>query len=44
MNEYEEESVNYNRDIGAFEIVQCLAEKFLPKKNYTRQYKSPTDM
>ena len=44
MNEYEEESVNYNRDIEAFEIVQCLAEGFLPKNNFTRQYKSPTDM
>lgn len=44
MNEYEEESVNYNRDIEAFEIVQCLAESFLPKNNFTRQYKSPTDM
>lgn len=41
---YNEESVNYNRDIEAFEIVQQLAENFLPKNNFTRQYKSPTDM
>lgn len=41
---YNEESVNYNRDIEAFEIVQDLAENFLPKNNFTRQYKSPTDM
>jgi uncharacterized protein (UPF0371 family) len=41
---YSEESINYNRDVEAFEIVQSLAENFLPKKNYTRQYNSPTDM
>lgn len=43
-NIYREEAVNYNRDIEAFEIVQQLAEDFLPKSNYTRQYQSPTDM
>ncbi len=41
---YNEESINYNRDIEAFEIVQQLSENFLPKNNFTRQYKSPTDM
>jgi len=41
---YSEEAVNYNRDIEAFEIVQQLAEDFLPKSNFTRQYQSPTDM
>ena len=44
MNEYREESVNYNRDIEAFEIITHLAENFLPYNNYTRQYASPTDM
>jgi uncharacterized protein (UPF0371 family) len=43
-NAYREEAINYNRDIEAFEIVQQLAEDFLPKDNYTRQYQSPTDM
>ena len=41
---YSEESINYNRDVEAFEIVQSLAESFLPEHNYTRQYNSPTDM
>lgn len=44
MTEYREESVNYNRDIEAFEIITHLAENFLPNNNYTRQYSSPTDM
>jgi uncharacterized protein (UPF0371 family) len=43
-NAYREEAINYNRDIEAFEIIQQLAEDFLPKNNYTRQYQSPTDM
>jgi uncharacterized protein (UPF0371 family) len=38
------ESVNYNRDVEAFGIVKTLADAFLPEKNYTRQYQSPTDM
>ena len=37
-------SVNYNRDVEAFEIVQNLASGFLPEKNFTRSYQSPTDM
>jgi len=37
-------SVNYNRDVEAFEIVKDLAEQFLPSDNFTRDYKSPTDM
>lgn len=37
-------SVNYNRDVEAFEIVSNLAHNFLPESNHTRDYKSPTDM
>jgi uncharacterized protein (UPF0371 family) len=36
--------VNYNRDVEAFMIVSDLAKQILPKENYTRNYKSPTDM
>lgn len=38
------EAVNYNRDVEAFDIVKNLADTFLPEQNYTRHYKSPTDM
>ncbi|MDD3144794.1 MAG: DUF1846 family protein [Candidatus Gracilibacteria bacterium] len=41
---YSMKSVNYNRDVEAFEIVSKLAQDFLPETNYTRSYKSPTDM
>lgn len=37
-------SVNYNRDVEAFDIVKNLADGFLPAKNFTRSYQSPTDM
>lgn len=37
-------SVNYNRDIEAFEILKSIAEKIVSKDNYIRTYKSPTDM
>ncbi|MBP6086024.1 DUF1846 family protein [Patescibacteria group bacterium] len=36
--------MNYNRDVEAFDIVKNLADAFLPENNYTRHYKSPTDM
>lgn len=38
------DAVNYNRDVEAFEIVSRLAADFLPEENFTRSYKSPTDM
>ena len=41
---YSMSSVNYNRDLEAFEIVRDLANAFLPVWNYTRAYQSPTDM
>lgn len=44
LKNYWTSSVNYNRDVSAFEIVRDLAKKFLPENNFTRQYKSPTDM
>lgn len=37
-------SLNYNRDVEAFEIVKKLADSFLPDSNPTRKYLSPTDM
>ncbi len=37
-------SVNYNRDIEAFDIIKWISDKFLSKDNYTSFYKSPTDM
>ena len=44
LKAYGIESVNYNRDVEAFDIVRNLANAFLPEKNYTRHYQSPTDM
>ncbi len=44
LKAYWVESVNYNRDVEAFDIVKNLADAFLPENNYTRHYKSPTDM
>jgi uncharacterized protein (UPF0371 family) len=38
------ESVNYNRDVEAFELLQRLAEEFVSPANAMRSYKSPTDM
>ncbi len=41
---YGVKSVNYNRDVEAFDIVKNLADTFLPATNPTRKYQSPTDM
>jgi uncharacterized protein (UPF0371 family) len=41
---YGVDSVNYNRDIAAFQIVSKVAKEFLPKSNFMRKYQSPTDM
>lgn len=38
------DSVNYNRDVDAFEIVTNVGKKFLPTDNFVRTYQSPTDM
>jgi len=37
-------SVNYNRDIQAFEIIMDIAKKIVTHKNYMVKYQSPTDM
>lgn len=41
---YGKRSVNYNRDVEAFEIIRMLSNLFLPENNHMREYKSPTDM
>lgn len=38
------DSVNYNRDIEAFEIVMSIAKEVVTHKNYMVKYQSPTDM
>nr|MDD3719996.1 DUF1846 family protein [Candidatus Gracilibacteria bacterium] len=37
-------SVNYNRDVEAFNIIKLFTDKFISKENYIYNYKSPTDM
>jgi len=37
-------TVNYNRDVEAFPIIKEIFDRVLDKKNFSRQYKSPTDM
>lgn len=41
---YGKESVNYNRDVEAFEIVTSIASKIVNKSSFMNTYKSPTDM
>ncbi|MFA4826689.1 MAG: DUF1846 domain-containing protein [Candidatus Shapirobacteria bacterium] len=41
---YGKEAVNYNRDVETFSIMQRMFEKLLSEKNFTRSYRSPTDM
>ena len=41
---YGQDSVNYNRDVEAFEIVMSIAKKIVNHKNYMVKYQSPTDM
>lgn len=41
---YNIKSVNYNRDIEAFNIIKSIIINFIPKSNYMSTYKSPTDM
>lgn len=38
------ESVNYNRDVDAFQLLKNLINEFVDKENYMHEYKSPTDM
>ena len=37
-------SVNYNRDVEAFDIVMRIAKAVVSEKNEMRNYRSPTDM
>ena len=41
---YGKRSVNYNRDVEAFEIIKKMTESFLEPSNYMSSYRSPTDM
>ncbi|MBU0626920.1 DUF1846 domain-containing protein [Patescibacteria group bacterium] len=41
---YGKDSVNYNRDIEAFEIVMNITKNVVAKTNFMNTYKSPTDM
>lgn len=41
---YGVQSVNYNRDIDAFEIIEKIAQTIAPAWNLMRSYRSPTDM
>jgi len=41
---YWKNSVNYNRDVEAFEIVMKIAQKIVKPENFMCNYKSPTDM
>ncbi len=41
---YGKRSVNYNRDVEAFEIIKMLVDKFLERSNPMQEYRSPTDM
>lgn len=37
-------SINYNRDVQAFEILLKLGNEIVDKDNFIRMYRSPTDM
>ena len=37
-------SINYNRDVAAFELVKKIAQQFVPNDSYMHNYMSPTDM
>jgi len=41
---YGKDSVNYNRDVEAFEIVTSISSKIVQPGNFMNTYKSPTDM
>lgn len=41
---YNKDSVNYNRDVGAFPIVKDIATKIVSKDSYMNNYQSPTEM
>ncbi|MBN1377254.1 DUF1846 family protein [Candidatus Woesearchaeota archaeon] len=44
LKAYNKETVNYNRDVEAFKIIKKMFSYLVSEDNYTRSYKSPTDM
>lgn len=44
LQAYGKVAVNYNRDVESFPILQAIFEKITGRGNFTREYKSPTDM
>lgn len=44
LKAYGIEAINYNRDVEAFPIMQRMFDKLLEEGNFTRTYRSPTDM
>jgi len=44
LQAYKKVVVNYNRDVEAFPIIKMIFEKILNQKNFSRCYRSPTDM
>jgi len=41
---YGKKAVNYNRDMEVFPLIKMMFEKIVEPDNYSRNYKSPTDM
>jgi len=41
---YEKKAVNYNRDMDAFPLIKEMFAKMTLSNNFSRSYKSPTDM
>jgi len=44
LQAYKKVAVNYNRDVEAFPIIKTIFEKILSQENFSRCYRSPTDM
>lgn len=41
---YQKKAVNYNRDVESFPILQGIFKKITKAGNFSREYRSPTDM
>jgi len=44
LRAYKKSAVNYNRDVDSFSIIKAIFNEVLDKKNFSRYYRSPTDM
>lgn len=44
LKAYDKKFVNYNRDVDSFPILQKIFVQILTKDNFSKEYKSPTDM